>query len=115
MRYLRLDLLSLEDRRTLSDEIVLYKIYSKRINTTLTDQLHFNRPIRISRQNNNNIFYLPFVTTNMEYFAPLLRLQRQHDIMFSNIDLNEPCLSAMKRYALYETKNNQFIFDYSFE
>lgn len=114
MRNVRLELLSLKDRRTLTDEITLYKIYSKKLNTTLYETISHNRPLR-SLRFNNDAFYLPFVTSSVEYYSPMLRLQRTHNTNFNNVDLNEQSLATFKRYATYETKTNQIIFDYSFE
>lgn len=114
MRNVRLEILSLEDRRTLSDEITLYKIQARTLSTTLYESIVINTPLRTTRHN-NNIFYLPFVTTNVEFYSPLHRLQRQHDNVFNNLELNEPSLSTFKRYATHEIKSIQMIFDYSFE
>lgn len=114
MRNIRLSILSLEDRRTIADEMILYKIYSLRLNTTLNHELQLNLPRRTTRFN-NNIFYLPFVTTNVEYNAPMIRLQRQHDTIFHSLSLNEPNLEAYKRYVHNEMKTIQTVFDYSFE
>lgn len=99
MRNIRLDMLSLEDRRMVTDEIVLYKIVTGRMRTELLASLHFNQPIRFTRQTVNapNTFYLPFVTSNLEYHSPILRIQRQHDRIFSNIDLDENRLNSVKR------------------
>lgn len=115
MRYLRLEMLSLQERRTLNDEIALYKINMGLLNTNLVDSLTFNRPMRSTRFNTNNTFYVPFATTNIEYFSPLYRMQRQHDIVFRNVNLNEPCLNAFKRYINHEINAIRIIFDYSFE
>lgn len=113
MRNVRLDLLSLEERRTISDELTLYKIYSNRLNTTLNNQIRLNTVTRFTRQ--NNIFYLPHVTTNVEYFSPILRMQRQHDDKFSMNNLNEAIFNTFKRYTIHEVKRASLIFDYSFE
>lgn len=111
MRYYRLDLLTLEDRRKLNDEITLYKIYSNRIITEVHAALNRNvptRPIRFS----NRFFYLPFVTTDVEFHSPMLRIQRRHDDLFSNNNIIEPSLSSFK---LHSIKQQRLIFDYSFQ
>lgn len=113
MRYVRLEILSLEDRRTINDELTLYKMYTRKVTTDLTDSLRLRNQIRFTR--NDNMFYLPFVTTNVEYFSPMLRLQRNHDLKFKCVDLNEQCLATVKRYITYEIKSQQLIFNYSFE
>lgn len=112
MRNVRLELLSLEDRRSTTDELTLYKINNGTINTTLNEQLRFHARNRVTRQ--NNLFYLPSVRTNVEYFSPLMRMQRQHDNKFSINDLNEPSISTFKRYTLHEVKQSILIFDYEF-
>lgn len=53
---------------------------------------------------NNQIFHLSFVTTNVEYHNPLLRMHRHHMILFHNNNLNVPNLYAFKRYAIHEIK-----------
>lgn len=114
MRYVRLKILSLEDRRSIIDELTLYKIHMGIMITTQNDSLNFHTRTRPTRQT-NNVFYLPFVTTNVEYFAPLLRMQRNHDLVFSNLDLNDRCFAAFKRYATNEVSNNRILFNYTFE
>lgn len=112
MRNIRLDLLSLEDRRSIADEMTLYKINNGNIKSSLTEQLRFNDRIRVTRQ--MNIFYPSVVRTNVEYFSPLLRMQRQHDEKFSQTNLNEPSLCAFKRHAMFILKENLLHFDYAF-
>lgn len=112
MRNMRLDILSLEERRAITDEITLYKIYSNRIATSLTEQIRLNIRPRFTRQ--NNVFYLPHVTTNVEYFSPMMRMQRQHDEKFILNSLNEQSFNAFKRYTTHEIKRNSLFFDYSF-
>lgn len=104
MRYMRLDMLSLEERRTLTDELALYKIHPGKIITHLNHALRYNDQSRFTRQN-NDVFYLPFVTTNVEYYSPMLRMQRNHDLAFNRLDLNDHCLASFKRYAIHEIKN----------
>lgn len=114
MRNLRLEILSLKERRSLTDEITLYKIYTSKLKTTLFNTINLNNPVRTTRFN-NNVFYLPTVTTNVECNSPMYRFQLQHDSLFRNIDLNEPSFDTFKRYAMHEIKSKQLIFDYSFE
>lgn len=65
---------SLEDRRLFNDELTVYKIHNQLMKTTLTQLLIRNIPMRRTRQNDH--FYLVFVSTNIEYFAPMIRMQR---------------------------------------
>lgn len=99
-RLIRLEMYSLENRRLASDELVLYKIINNQLKTSIVDSLVFNRPLRITRQ--NATFYLPTVTNNVQYFAPMLRMQRQHNELFNDVQLNEESISAFKRYIYHE-------------
>lgn len=112
MRNVRLELLSLEERRVINDELTLYKVFSNRMVTTLHNQLRLNTRSRFTRQ--TNIFYLPHVTTNVEFFSPILRMQRQHDKEFNVNSLHEESFNAFKRYTLYEVKQKSLFFDYTF-
>lgn len=112
MRNVRLELLSLEERRTITHELTLYKVYSNRVVTALNNQIRPSIRSRITRQ--NNLFYLPHVTTNVEYFSPMLRMQRQHDNIFKLNSLNEESFNAFKRYTLHEIKKRSIMFDYRF-
>lgn len=91
---------SLENRRLMMDEIILFKINNDLLVTYLKDSISYYRINRVTRL--NQTFYLPPVTTNIEFFAPMLRLQRQHNDSFSNVQLNEPSLNAFKRYVKHE-------------
>lgn len=99
-RLLRLEMNSLENRRLMTDEIVLYKIQSESLVTSLRHSLSHYNAHRVTRQ--NPTFYLPAVTSNIEFFAPILRLQRQHNESFNNVQLDEPNLNAFKRYIKFE-------------
>lgn len=109
MRLRRLEMLSLEDRRRLIDEFNLYKINNGTLRLETTHNFQYN-PIRQTR--NNSPFYLPFVITNVEFYAPLLRMHRQHLNMFRNVNLNEPLFNAFKRYAIHEIKITQVNYQY---
>lgn len=109
MRLKRLELISLEDRRRLIDETNLYKIKNGALCLSVPHDFQLNS-IRLTR--NSRTFYLPFVTTNVEYHSPLLRMHRQHMDIFNNINLNEPNLNAFKRYALHEIEATRAIIHY---
>lgn len=68
MRLIRLNMLSLENRRLLSDEFTLFKIKAGIFN--VVDANNF-QPINTRPLRFNRVFYLPFVTTNIEYHSPL--------------------------------------------
>lgn len=101
-RLLRLELTSLENRRLLFDELTLYKIHNGIYNTSLNQFIIVRNPVRVTRL--AHTFYLPFVSNNIEYFTPILRLQRQHNETFTNININEENFNAFKRYVLHEIK-----------
>lgn len=110
MRNVRLELLSLEERRVINDEMTLYKVFSNRMITMVHDQLRLSTRSRFTRQ--NNVFYLPHVTNNVEFFSPMLRMQRQHDENFAVNSLNEESFNAFKKYTLNEIKRKTLFFDY---
>lgn len=113
MREVRLEILSLQDRRIITDELTLYKIMSETLETDLLNRIQVNARERFTRQ--NNTFYLQTVTNNVEYNSPILRMQRQHDSLFRMNDLNEPSFSAFKRYTEHEMLENRLIFNYEFQ
>lgn len=90
-----LNMVSLYHRRLFIDELFLYKIVSRKIKTNLIDSVLFHVPNRPTRF--TPIFYLPAVTSNIEFFSLVLRLKRQHNENFSNIDLMENSLSIIKK------------------
>lgn len=109
MRLRRLEMLSLETRRSLMDELNLFKIRNGTFRLSVTNDFQSN-PLRITR--NNQLFYLPFATTNVEYHSPLLRMHRHHMTLFNNVNLNEPSFNAFKRYAIHEIKITQVNIEY---
>lgn len=85
IRLLRLQMISLFDRRMITDELNFHKIYNDIIKTKLKTEItprHSNWTLR-----NMNLFYLPFVTTNIEYYSAIIRMQRRHDEVFCHINL----------------------------
>lgn len=104
MRLRRLEMISLEDMRGLIDELNLFKIRNGILRVTSIDNFQFNS-MRFTR--NYREFYLPTVSTNVEYHSPLLRMHRHHMNIFNNIDLNETNFNAFKRYAIHEIKVTQ--------
>lgn len=110
MRLMRLDLLSLEHRRILSDELMLFKIKNG-INQIAVNH-NFN-PVHTRQLRFNRTFYLPFANNNVEFFSPVLRMHRQHMDYFSDINLYETNLSAFKRYSIFEIKSLQIVSNYT--
>lgn len=109
MRLKRLELLSLENRRNLIDELNLYKLKNGMFHLGIPHNFEF-MPVRHTR--NNQTFYLPLVTTNVEFHSPLVRMHRYHMYLFNNVDLNEPNFNAFKRYAIHEIKSTQRFIHY---
>lgn len=104
-RLIRLEMFSLENRRLLTDELVLYKIMNNHLNTSLNESITLNHPFMRTRQ--NVTFHLTPVTNNVQFFAPILRNQRQHNECFNEIQLNEPNFNAFKRYVSHELRQMQ--------
>lgn len=94
LRLQRLDMQSLFTRRLYFDELFLYKVVSGKLNTNLNQSFNINVPVRTTRY--APIFYIPSVASNIEYFSLALRLKRQHNDYFSNIDLFDNSLSRTR-------------------
>lgn len=92
---------SFENHRLMSDEFILFKNSNGQIDTQIDINININRPIRLTRQ--ASTFYLSSVTTNIKYFAPILRMQRQHNETFNH----EPNFMAFKRYIRHEVNEIQ--------
>lgn len=109
-RLIRLELHSLENRRLLTDELTLFKIFNGLFDTQLSTQMSTSQPIRHTRQ--QQTFYLPAVTTNIQYFSPILRLKRQHNETFNHVLINEPNYNAFRRYIIHEINEIQQVTPY---
>jgi ribonucleases P/MRP protein subunit RPP40 len=98
-RLTRYSLTTLEQRRVLSDEIVLYKIVNGIIETDTLAEFNF----RFYRNNvrERQFFAPPISRNNIRSFSPLVRLQRRHNQYFLATDLASP-ISAFKNSA-YES------------
>lgn len=104
MRLLRLNMLSLYNRRLLTDELTFYKIFNHIIKSSLANDVMIRNPQWALR--GRNLFYLPFVTTNIEFHSAILRMQRRHDDTFADINLNIDYLN-FKKLASDEVKSHQ--------
>lgn len=91
----KLDMTSLFNRRLYFDEILLYKIVSGKLNTNLIHSFDIHIPRTFTRY--APIFYVSSASSNMESFALHLRLKRQHNEHFDNIDLSENSLARTKQ------------------
>lgn len=78
---------SLESRRLENDEITLYKIIHNIIDTSLSHSLSFHTQVRPCRQQHQQVFYLPTVSSNIEDNEPIHRMQRNHDMLFPEVNL----------------------------
>lgn len=97
-RLTALMMISLRNRRLYFDELFLYKIITERVSVNLPNQFNFHVPFRITRY--TPTFYLPSVATNVEFYSIILRLKRQHNESFSNIDLICNSISRTKRLII---------------
>lgn len=87
-RLKNLGMLSLESRRIQLDEILLLKIISGQVNTTMRSEIQFHIPQRFTR--NPPTFYQHTPATNYAQNAPIYRLLSNHDKYFSSIDVTNP-------------------------
>lgn len=98
IRLKRLKLHSLESRRLENDEIILFKIMHRFIDSTsLHQRLNFYQPTRPTRWNKDQVFYMPKMSTNYEANAPINRIQSNHDEYFSAIDIFCDKLNKFKK------------------
>lgn len=105
IRLKRLKMHSLESRRIENDEIMLFKIIHKYIDSrSLYQRLSFHRPTRFTRRNQLNqqrhpkqTFYLPKMSTNYEANAPINRIQLNHDKYFSSVNVLEKRMPFVKK------------------
>ena len=95
VRLKHLKMHSLESRRLENDEIMLYKMVHKHVDTLLCQELSFHNPMRQTRQ--KSTFYLPKMATNYQKNAPLNRIQLNHDIYFGNLNVVGSSLYAYKK------------------
>lgn len=84
-RLKQLNLQSLESRRLLADEKLLYNIIHHRIDSSLSSQITFNTPVRFTRH--QNTFALPTPSSNIISNSPLYRIQHHHNIYFNNVNI----------------------------
>lgn len=94
-RLLKLNLRSLESRRLENDEVTLYKLVHNHIDTTLRDKISYHQPARATRR--NPVFYLPRMCTNYQENSPIYRVQKNHDVYFSELDIFNSSLNSFKK------------------
>lgn len=109
-RLIRLGLLSLYDRRIASDEIVFYKLCNNILSSNISNNIvRRNSYVNLRRRTQ---FYPPFASTNIEHHSAYNRMQRKHDELFGNIDLNTQPTNAFKRYVIHELRSVQTLSPY---
>lgn len=109
-RLIRLELLSLYDRRIASDEMAFYKLYNNILSSNISNSIaRKNSYINLRRRTQ---FYPPFASTNIEYHSAINRMQRKHDELFANIDLDTQSINAFKRYVIHELRSGQTLNPY---
>lgn len=94
-RLLKLNLRSLESRRLENDEVTLYKLVHNHIDTTLRNKISYHQPARATRR--NPVFYLPRMYTNYQENSPIYRVQRNHDVYFSELNIFNSNLNSFKK------------------
>lgn len=94
-RLKKLGMTALFYRRLYFDELLLYKIVSNKLNTNLSQSFNIHIPTRITRF--APIFYVPSVSSNIQFFSLVLRLKRQHNEYFTHIDLMDASLASAKQ------------------
>lgn len=87
---------SLETRRILRDEIILFKIIHNMIDSKLYTNISFHHGTRTTRNNENRTFYPKKSSSNFEFYSPLNRMQNSHDIYFRKIPITDPSLKLSK-------------------
>jgi hypothetical protein len=89
-RLLRYSMISLEQRRVLTDETVLYKIVNGIIHTDVLSELYFR--FYSSNLRGRLTFEPPIARNNIRSFSPLIRMQDQHHEYFLLTDFSTPIL-----------------------
>jgi hypothetical protein len=94
-RLTRITMFTLELRRLVADELTLYKIVNGQLVTSLMHRLSFANP----RFNSctATTFYLPSVSTNVEFYSRILRLQRSHDRTFHEANIHSLSYNNFRR------------------
>lgn len=98
-RLKQLKMRSLNARRKLRDEMVLYKILHKHMDTKLFHTINFYNHGRVMRRS-KPVFYTPTYTSNIVQNEPLYRMQDHHDKYFSGCDVFSESFCSFKRRVL---------------
>ena len=104
----RLNMKSLEKRRLMSDEMTLYKIFHRRIDTKLNESIAFFNHGRSTRRNvasSRPIFYTTTYSSNAERNQPLNRMQDHHDKYFPECDIFIDSIVSFKNSVINAATN----------
>lgn len=88
-------MISLSDRRQVTDEILLYKLFNNILSSHTTDQINVHIAPRFTRF--TPTFYIPNASSNIEYQSTISRIQRQHNQRFMNCNLFEQSLNIFRK------------------
>lgn len=91
----RLKIPLLESRRYIADEIFLFKVVNHRFSVALDGEVVFFDSGRSTRQA-PRIFYPPVYNSNIESNAPIVRMQLNHDKLFSSVDIFASSLTTFR-------------------
>lgn len=86
---------SLEHRRIILDELMLFKIINSIVDCSIITSINFYIPAYPTR--NNQLFLPPQARTNIGFSSPVSRMQISHNNYFGSIDLALSSLAVFKK------------------
>jgi Reverse transcriptase (RNA-dependent DNA polymerase) len=95
-RIRRYKMISLEDRRIISDEISLFKLINNQIQSSSLTLLKFNTIHTHYAIRNPEIFDVPTFSNNYSSNLPIIRMQRAHNELFNNTPLLDISIQSFK-------------------
>lgn len=102
----QMGIISLKNRRIMTDEMWLYKIHNNYTKTKLKNEIILNIPRYNTRF--TPFFYWDNSSTNLELNSILRRIQRSHNDHFRNLSLNEPSINKYKKQILKYLPNENW-------
>lgn len=90
VRLQQLEMHSLETRRIIHDEIILFKIIHRIIDSSLFRRISFHHGHRTTRHNETRTFYPKKTASNFESHSPIIRMQNNHDCYFRTLSITDP-------------------------
>lgn len=89
-------MMTLEDRRTLNDSMLLYNILNSGLDSpTLLASINFSVPTKRTRH--TPLFSLPHLSTNYAMNAPINRICAQYNKRFSSVDIFNTSKTSFKK------------------